>query len=314
MKMVMIMVILILALMTVIGAFLISGVGNFYISEFYVQMERTFSPEFITQLQDLADGENGPTQMKELLMAQTGLGIDVNDRNVYILDSLGQVLEGSDERTQVSVSQNLLTAMNGEVGQELEGLMEAAGMKCLAYYTRGPRYITSNRKITCVADCNNLVIRTPQSAMTVAAFQALGAKPTPMALSEVFTSLQQGTIDAVEMFHTAYATSGFAELCKYYVNTNDIYTCGALLLSAKVWNGMSEADQKVFTDAAATMVATTNSQLRDMDESSREKIVNELVEEAFDLDKSELRAMVQPVYNAHPEYSDFVAQVDALAK
>ena len=118
MKMVMIMVILILALMTVIGAFLISGVGNFYISEFYVQMERTFSPEFITQLQDLADGENGPTQMKELLMAQTGLGIDVNDRNVYILDSLGQVLEGSDERTQVSVSQNLLTAMNGEVGQD----------------------------------------------------------------------------------------------------------------------------------------------------------------------------------------------------
>ena len=118
MKMVMIMVILILALMTVIGAFLISGVGNFYISEFYVQMERTFSPEFITQLQDLADGENGPTQMKELLMAQTGLGIDVNDRNVYILDSLGQVLEGSDERTQVSVSQNLLTAMNGAVGQE----------------------------------------------------------------------------------------------------------------------------------------------------------------------------------------------------
>ena len=117
MKMVMIMVILILALMTVIGAFLISGVGNFYISEFYVQMERTFSPEFITQLQTLADGENGPTQMKELLMAQTGLGIDVTDRNVYILDELGRVLEGSDERTQVNASQNLLAAMNGEVGQ-----------------------------------------------------------------------------------------------------------------------------------------------------------------------------------------------------
>ena len=117
MKMVMIMVILILALMTVIGAFLFSGVSNFYISEFYVQMEKTFSPEFIGQLQRLADEDNGPTQMKELLMAQTGLGIDVSDRNVYILDELGQVLEGSDERTQVSMSQNLLTAMNGAVGQ-----------------------------------------------------------------------------------------------------------------------------------------------------------------------------------------------------
>lgn len=62
----------------------------------------------------------------------------------------------------------------------------------------GPRYITSNRKITCVADCNNLVIRTPAAAMTVAAFEALGAKPTPMALAEVFTSLQQGTIEAQE--------------------------------------------------------------------------------------------------------------------
>ncbi len=71
--------------------------------------------------------------------------------------------------------------LNGEVGQELEGLMEAAGMKCLAYYTCGPRYITSNRKITCVADCNNLVIRTPAAAMTVSAFEALGAEPTPTA-------------------------------------------------------------------------------------------------------------------------------------
>ena len=50
-KLVMIMVILILALMCVIGAFLINGVGNFYISQFYEQMEKTFSPEFIGQLQ-----------------------------------------------------------------------------------------------------------------------------------------------------------------------------------------------------------------------------------------------------------------------
>ena len=51
--------------------------------------------------------------------------------------------------------------LTGEVGQEFEGLMEACGMKCLGYFTRGPRYITSTKKITSVADCNNLVIRTP---------------------------------------------------------------------------------------------------------------------------------------------------------
>ena len=55
MKVVMVMVILIVALMTVIGAFLINGVGNFYISEFYVQMEQTFSQSFIAQLQKLPE-------------------------------------------------------------------------------------------------------------------------------------------------------------------------------------------------------------------------------------------------------------------
>ena len=53
-KMVMILVLLILALMTVVGSFLINGVGNYYIDDFYEQMNRTFSQDFILQLQDLA--------------------------------------------------------------------------------------------------------------------------------------------------------------------------------------------------------------------------------------------------------------------
>ena len=98
MKMVMIMVILILALMLTTGAFLMSGVGNFYVSQFYEQMEGTFTPEFIAQLQRLSAEDNAPAQMKELLMAQAGLGIDISGRNVYILDTAGAVLDGSDQR------------------------------------------------------------------------------------------------------------------------------------------------------------------------------------------------------------------------
>ena len=64
MKMVMIMVILILALMLTTGAFLMSGVGNFYVSQFYEQMEETFTPEFIVQLQRLSEEDNAPAQMK----------------------------------------------------------------------------------------------------------------------------------------------------------------------------------------------------------------------------------------------------------
>ena len=119
MKLVMILVILILALMTVIGAFLINGVGNFYISEFYVQMEQTFSQDFISQLQRIAgQSPDAPDEMKELLMAQSGLGIDISGRNVYILSPTGDVLTGSSQTEHVDITSNILTAMNGEVGQE----------------------------------------------------------------------------------------------------------------------------------------------------------------------------------------------------
>ncbi len=118
-KMVMIMVLLILALMTVVGSFLINGVGNYYIEDFYVQMEQTFSQDFISQLQALAATDDGPGQMKQLLMSRSELGIDLSRRNVYILDSQGQVLDSSNQSSSVSITSNILQAMNGEVGQSV---------------------------------------------------------------------------------------------------------------------------------------------------------------------------------------------------
>ena len=120
MKMVMIMVILILALMLTTGAFLMSGVGNFYVSQFYEQMEETFTPEFIVQLQRLSEEDNAPAQMKALLMAQAGLGIDITGRNVYILDQTGSVLDSSNQKTSVAMTQNILSAANAVI-QNNEG-------------------------------------------------------------------------------------------------------------------------------------------------------------------------------------------------
>lgn len=114
-KLVLIMILLILALMTVVGSFLINGVGNFYISQFYDQMTETFSQELLRQLQDTAP--RGPARLKELLMAQSDLGVDIAGRNVYILDENGVVLDGSNQAAAVSMTPNLLAALNGKVGE-----------------------------------------------------------------------------------------------------------------------------------------------------------------------------------------------------
>lgn len=156
--------------------------------------------------------------------------------------------------------------LNGEVGQELEALMENAGMKCLTYYTRGPRYITSNRKITCVADCNNLVIRTPSAAMTVAAFEALGAKPTPMALAEVFTSLQQNTIEAQENPLAMIYTKSFYEVQKYLILTAHLRAWVYVAMGKAQFDALPEDLQQIVMDGAAEAQAYEHSLFLDNEE------------------------------------------------
>ena len=168
--------------------------------------------------------------------------------------------------------------LNGDVGQELEALMENAGMKCLTYYTRGPRYITSNRKITSVADCNNLVIRTPAAAMTVAAFEALGAKPTPMALAEVFTSLQQGTIEAQENPLAMIYTKSFYEVQKYLILTAHLRAWVYVAMGKAQFDALPAELQQVVMDGAAAAQATEHQLFLD----NEEKYYDEMQEKGME--------------------------------
>ena len=103
-KIVMVMVLLILALMTVVGSFLINGVGNYYMEAFYIQMEQTFSQEFIAQLQAEAAADCEAEDLKQMVMSRSDLGIDLSGRNVYVLNREGRVLDSSNQAETSSVS------------------------------------------------------------------------------------------------------------------------------------------------------------------------------------------------------------------
>ncbi len=128
MKLVLIMVLLIVSLMTVVGAFLINSVVGFYLRDFYTQINATFSSEtsLWTDLQTETEGEeNGPEQIKRIMDAYAGsLGVDGRNRNYYILNAeTGEYLAGSDDEggPHLSYTPNLLYAMrNFQVGSDSE--------------------------------------------------------------------------------------------------------------------------------------------------------------------------------------------------
>lgn len=123
-KLVMIMVLLIVSLMTVAGAFLMNSVTGYYINDFYRQMADAFGQDnvdFVRDLQTPTDGEtDGAAMLKEVLSAYVGvLGVDGRNRNYYVLDgTTGRYLAGSADEPEggITVTVNISAALLGEVG------------------------------------------------------------------------------------------------------------------------------------------------------------------------------------------------------
>ncbi len=121
-KLVLIMVLLIVSLMVVVGAFLMNSVTGYYINEFYQQIADAFGQnDFVRDLQTVTqEGEDGAAMVKEVLDAYAGiLGVDRRDRNFYVLDGVtGRCLGGSATPPEggIPVTPNISSALLGGMG------------------------------------------------------------------------------------------------------------------------------------------------------------------------------------------------------
>ncbi|TCO76917.1 TRAP transporter substrate-binding protein [Marinisporobacter balticus] len=148
-------------------------------------------------------------------------------------------------------SETLQNIVNGEIGQEIEKeIIDKAGLRPLFWYERGPRYLTSNRPITTPDELNGMIVRVPNVPVFVKAWEALGAKPTPMAFSEVFTGLQQGTVEGQENPLALINSAGFYEVQKYVNKTAHVRSWIYVLMGEKQWESLPEDLQVVVMEAA----------------------------------------------------------------
>lgn len=141
---------------------------------------------------------------------------------------------------------------SGEIGDRIEAeIIEKADIRPLTYFARGPRNLSANREITTPADLNGFKLRVPNVPLFVATWQALGANPTPMAFSEVFTSLQNGTIEGQENPLALFKSGGFYEVQSVLNRTEHVRSWIYLTISERSWGRLSEDDQAAVMEAAA---------------------------------------------------------------
>lgn len=147
--------------------------------------------------------------------------------------------------------EHLRKVIYGEVGEQIKsGLYDKADIVGLEFWERSPRQTTSNKPINTVEDLKGLKIRVPEIPPMVAAWKAMGANPTPMSFGEVYTGLQQKTIDAQENPLSTIVSAKIEEVQTHINYTNHVYGYVMHVMSAKTWNKLTEEQQNIIKEAA----------------------------------------------------------------
>jgi tripartite ATP-independent transporter DctP family solute receptor len=163
--------------------------------------------------------------------------------------------------------------LNGAPGQKLLNSLDRMNIVGLSLAIRTYRSITNSRgPIAVPADLNGLKIRVPNNRLWVDFFGALGADPTPMNFSEVYTALQLKTIDAQENPVEVPLANKFYEVQQYLSLTNHIADSFGIFMNKAVWNSIDSATQELIREAAIEAAEYKNT----TDIAEEEKIISEL--------------------------------------
>ena len=160
---------------------------------------------------------------------------------------------------------------------------------------RGARMLTANKKITTPADMRGLKFRVPNVIGTVASWEAMGAKVIGVPLSELFTGLQNGLVDAEENPYAQIESSGFYQVQDYIMETKHQYNALYTFINEAFWQSLPAELQQVLLDANAAAWGYYNASTDADDDRIREVCRNAGVtivpEEEIDIDA--FKALIQ---------------------
>jgi tripartite ATP-independent transporter DctP family solute receptor len=135
--------------------------------------------------------------------------------------------------------------------QQFYSITDASGIKTLAFMPRGFRHATNNKgPITSPAGFQGMKFRVVDSPIYAETFRALGANPQAMAWGEVYTALQQGTVDGHENTLVTVNDYRIYEVQKYLSKTGHVFAFAAIVVAPSLYQGLSAADQDLIAKAA----------------------------------------------------------------
>lgn len=196
--------------------------------------------------------------------------------------------------------------LGGEVGEGLLEKLASQNLVGLGYWENGFRDLTNSvRPVATMEDFRGLNIRTMENQLHLDAFRALGANPTPMAFTELFTALQQGTVDGQENPYATIYLQKFFEVQDYVSNTHHIYSPWVFLVSKPFFDGLTPEQQQIVTDAAYEAGAFQ----REMNRAASAEYLENLIAEGMTFTEITPEARQEMVDAVQPVVEKFASQI-----
>lgn len=187
------------------------------------------------------------------------------------------------------------------VGGVLKSNLEAKGFLCLGFAEAGYRHLTTTAKqVKSMADLKGMKIRTMSSNYHVAAWEAYGASPTPISFSELYTALQQKTVDGQENPYGLILSQKFNEVQPYCSETGHILTVVPLLINKEFVDSLPEELQKAVLEAGDEAVQHNYILAQEEEEAAKQALIGSGME-IFSLaneEKDKFRKAAIVVYDA----------------
>jgi TRAP-type transport system periplasmic protein len=208
--------------------------------------------------------------------------------------------------------------LDGPFGDKMLDLVDKQGLVGLAWWENGFRNLTNDVKpVAKMEDVKGLKIRTMENEIHLDAWKALGANPTPMAFTELFTALQQGTIDGQENPYPTILLSKYPEVQKHISNTNHVYTPFIFLFSKKIWEELSPEQQEIISKASVEAGKFNRERTREVAAESLETLKKEMTfTEVADGEFEKFQEAVKPVVEKYKSkigediVDEFMSEID----
>lgn len=144
----------------------------------------------------------------------------------------------------------LYAVSDGEPGRRMREIGQANGFVILNLHSGAWRNLTNRtRAVASARDIQGLKLRTLQSPVFIDFWKALGANPVALPFPELYTALEQGTVDGQENADGVTVFAKLTEVQKHYTNTQHSAYVGVLLFSGPVWQRLNEDERALLRQA-----------------------------------------------------------------